>query len=686
LVTTKRHWYVLGAAVLLAPLGCGDSGGDDDVTFADARPGAPDAAPSDAAPPDAMPTPDAMPPPPDAPMNNEGPAVTVIAPTAPAPGDYSSDAIVTDRRFTARCLVEGNPNTGDPVDPTSVRLSAIGETMSVEAAAQPTGAVNEYGADLNVGQFGNGLLMVRCTAADTASRTNSDEIQTYLDLGPRVDVFAPVDGSSYASQMDVVFKVTAAPVAMGDTGGAPDLDAVEVLVGGTVVGGFTHDATGLFQGTIEFDDPAFPAPLDGLQTLTIRVPNMRSPDPVVRSVGRTFNADADGPTIAVVSPEPGALVSGIVNLEVTASDTAGVDPDSVVATVAGVHQVELTNTGGNTYQGIFDTRLLTGMVFPTIVVRAKDLVGNQSSSGFVVALDNVPPVASLDPPPVRESRVDTDTGLLLCSRLFDPVGDDAVNDGQTVAQLSELRARVNDLGNTATAVSSVNIPIAGVDASSVQLWVLDDSNRALIVDTDNDGICDAINPLLQPASVPVAANEAAVIDMQALAPTGASWFAPPSTPFAGPAEDACNEPELSPAPAALCSTTPATRVTETNIGSDPVIYGLPPAGGNQCLGNAFDSVATNISDGWACLAVRSEDNLGNVGISPPMRVCFDRDGDQSDGCLPWGEVWDEGTMGALADCTGTYNAMTNTVDAAASCTLPLTFADDPFFQVIRIDI
>lgn len=671
---------------MLGPLGC--TGDDDDVgSFADARPGAPDGPVADAAVVSDAGATDAIPAV-DAPMNSEGPEVTMLAPSAPAPGDLSSDAVVTSRRITARCRVEPNASTGDLVDPTSVRISAIAAGSAVEAVAQPGGEPSVYSADLTLSEFPNGSLTARCTAADTAAepRTNSDEIATFLDLGPRIDVFSPMSGSSYARQVDVVFKVTGAPVAAGDTGATPDLVGVEVLVGGTVVGGFTSDATGLFQGTIEFDDAVFPAPLDGLQTLTVRAPNTRSPDPVVRITSSTFDADADGPTIAVGSPAPGELVSGIVTLTATVTDDAGVDPDSVVATVAGVHEVELMGVGGSSYQGTFDTRILVGMVFPTIVVRARDLVGNQSSSGFVVALDNVPPVASLDPPPVRESRIDPEVGLL-CSLLFDPVGEDAVNDGQTVAQLSELRARINDLGNTASAVSSVNIPVAGVDASTVQLWVLDASDRALIVDTNNDGICDQINPKLQPTSVPVAANEAAVIDMIPVAPAGSSLFSPPNTPYAGPAEDACVAPleEATPVPP-LCVTTPATRVTEENVGTGAVIYTLPPAEGFQCLGNAFDAVATNISDGWACVAVRAEDALGNVGISAPTRVCFDSDGDQSDGCLPWGEVWDEGTMGALADCTGTYDALADSVDAAADCVLPLTFADDPFFQVIRIDI
>ena len=103
---------------------------------------------------------------------------------------------------------------------------------------------------------------------------------------------------------------------------------------------------------------------------------------------------------------------------------------------------------------------------------------------------------------------------------------------------------------------------------------------------------------------------------------------------------------------------------------DPVgenaIYTIPPIGMLQCLGNAFDAVATNINDGWACLAVRSEDRLGNVNISPPMRVCFDRLLNGSAGCPPPGQTMLDPAM----DCSGTYDPMADTVDVANDCTIP----------------
>jgi hypothetical protein len=44
------------------------------------------------------------------------------------------------------------------------------------------------------------------------------------------------------------------------------------------------------------------------------------------------------------------------------------------------------------------------------------------------------------------------------------------------------------------------------------------------------------------------------------------------------------------------------------------------------VGNQFDAFANNVHDGWACMAVRAADKLGNVQVSRVLRVCVDHDG------------------------------------------------------------
>lgn len=625
---------------------------------------------------------------PDAPMDMSGPTVEVLAPTATPAGSFSSDDMVTTDRVTVRCKVAGNTNTGDGVDASSIKIDVLGGGgESVSANAQPTTTQDEYDASVSLAGFANGALAVRCTASDLADppRTNSAENDTFLDLGPQILVFSPVADASIASAVDIIVRVSAAPVASGDTGAAPDKGTVTASIAGVDLSGdLTEDPAGssVFRATVSFDDPRFDPALDGPQTLTVTAANSRSPDAVTRTSYTSFNADSAGPTIAIDSPAPGDLVAGIFSLEATITDSAGVDDTSVVATIAGTHDFSLQPIGSNKYRGSFDSRALPRtMVFPAIVVRAKDSVGNQSSVGEVVTLDNVAPISSLDPPMMRESFVDTQSNSLICSSAFDPVGSDAVDDGESVAQLSELRARVEDLGNGATAASGVSIPYAGI--AKVQMFIVDDSDRALIVDTNGDGVCDSIDPNLVPTSVPVASNEAAVIDMLGLAPSGDADFTMNVVPgFNGTTEANCNPGTAADPPSPICDiTSPATRITKPTIGTDPVIFSIPPANGIQCMGNAFDAVATNISDGWACVAIRAEDTLGNVGISAPLRVCIDSNGDMVE-CPAWGTV----TTTGLPDCTGTWTKSTGVTDPNTDCTLPPTFEDYPGLQLRRNDL
>ncbi len=690
-------------AVLTVGLMTGCGGDDDDNPFVDAAPRI-DAVDVDAyVPPDAPP-PDAVAP--DAPMDDEGPIVHVTSPTVPS--DFTSDQIVTAARFTATCTAAINPGTNSPVDPESVTISALGEGIQFEAYASPTTEDDQYVANLVVADFPNGPLTIRCSASDSASpaRRNSAEIQTYLDLGPHILVLNPLDDAYYANQINVSFKVLEYPVDPSDTMAAPDYSSVTASVAGVDLEIGTDIAqdppdSGTFKGTVTFDDPRFIPTLEGANTLSITAANTRTATAVTRQRDLVFVADSQGPTIAFNSPSPGEFISGIFTLSAEVTDPAGVDPSSVIATIAGTHEFPLLNTGGDNFEGTFDTRKLPStMVFPTIVLRAQDAVGNQGAAGMLVTLDNQPPILSLDPPNMREYRYSEEIDAYECSWLFDPLGGafdplgidpdfgDAIDDGESVAQLSEIRARVEDRGNQAMASSGVFVPQAGVDPASVELFVLDDEEGALLVDTDGDGYCDEINPLLEPTSVPVANDEAAVIGLASVSPTGSAYYANPPTdnpetpetevypaqPWfsttgpEGPEEQGginCWPGEATEAPGEdMCITVIGNHVIDAEVGTAPVIYGIPPFGEYSCLGNAFDSSATNISDGWACLALRATDGLGNVGISAPLRVCFDHDGDQVE-CPAWGTV----TSSGLPDCTGVYDSVTNTTNASVGCAL-----------------
>ena len=365
----------------------------------------------------------------------------------------------------------------------------------------------------------------------------------------------------------------------------------------------------------------------------------------------------EAPVITLVSPAPGEIVRGMLRVEVDVEDGDGV---AAVQATVGALIVPFSPLMGTRWQGFLDTTTLAGLVSPTIVVRATDQAGAMGQLGFQIILDNVAPLASLDPPNVRVIKTATAPGE--CSLDFDPVGGDAPNDGESVAQLIELRARVTDVGNTGTLNSSLYIPNAGV--ASAVLYVFDDTTRPLVVDTDGDGVCDAINPEIVPATMPMLANEAAVVALAGINPTGAAAFG--AATFGGANAASCVA-GMAAAPPALCLGESSTIVIDTPFTNETQIFGVPPVGEFNCLGFAFDARATNISDGWACAATVVTDRVGNRGVSAPLRICIDADGDQAE-CSAWGTT----TTPNRPSCTGTVTAGVVTATPCTPRTFPST--------------
>ena len=375
------------------------------------------------------------------------------------------------------------------------------------------------------------------------------------------------------------------------------------------------------------------------------------------------------PIIAAVSPLPGELVAGTIQIHVTVDDLDGVA--DVTATMGGTLVIDMTNPGGNDWVGQIDTKLLSGVVSPNIEIRAISKANIAGNLGFPVVLDNVPPLASLDPPSVRAARIVS--GGVQCSQQFDPLGDDTPNDGVSVPQLTEFRARVVDLPNTGTIDSTLFIPMAGVH--DVQMLVLDDTTLPLVVDTDGDGICDDINPNIVPTTTPVLSNEAAVVSLTPITPTGNAFF-PGGIPFSGGNSLECAPGTDSVPPNNVCDGEPSvTDILNVSFTSAAAVYGIPPAEKFNCMGFAFDFLAANISDGFACVAIVTTDNLGNRSVSAPLRVCVDSKGEQ----IACQQKYFNNTSpkqlpnAGLPDCTGT---VTGGVVNTTACT-PRKFVKPP---------
>ncbi len=598
--------------------------------------------PPDAFPPDAMPPPDAM-------VSPAGPVISVTFPLAST--STSADDMVVTNSLTARCQVSPNTDSQSPVDSSSVTMSAIVGTASLVVDAVPEGG-GVFAATFDLSSFPNGVLQVVCTASDLATvpQTNSGDISVHLDLGPLVRVVRPLPGESKGSGMEIFFEVVPWPVT-GDLATDPGAalgTPVELSVAGRAMT-LTSVPGNFYSATVDFTNPFSPS-LAGLVRFEVRAPNTRQTSaaaaaPVTRSVKATFVADEGGPIVSITSPAPSALVSGLVTVTATVQDPAGVSRVTGILGHGSASELtfELFSGGpGDTYTGVVDTRQLNnaGFVFPLLEVRAEDTVGNASAAGHVISLDNRRPLVTLDSPRIREALLAEDNSTILgCSKLFDPLGDDAVSLGQTVGALSEFRVRAEDRGNgPEPAPDGIYIPMATVDPGSVQLYVLDDENGELIVDLDGDNECDDINPTVAPTTVPNTATEAALVSLAAIDPTGESHFTTPVVPYGTNSSDFDNKcngvtPAISAAPPPLCGfPSPLTRAISTETDSSPAIFGIKPVGGFACLGNAFDAPATNIKDGWACVVARAVDTLGNVGMSKPMPVCFETGG--ANDCAP----------------------------------------------------
>lgn len=385
----------------------------------------------------------------------------------------------------------------------------------------------------------------------------------------------------------------------------------------------------------------------------------------------------DGPTnssepdITVVAPTAGALIAGVMRLEVTVTDPDGVA--SVTATIgaSGTIPMARVTPTSDTWIGVYDTATLAGVVAPTILVRAIDSIGTQGQRGFAVTLDNAPPLVAFDPPNVRLIATSTTPAGFTCSADFDPLGGDAPNDGEVVPQLIELRARATDLPNTGTANTTLYIPYAGVQR--VQMYVLDDTTRPLVVDTDGNGSCDNINPDIKPTATPVLATEAALVTLEAVPGGGGASFLPDSIGSSNGGR--CDEGDATEAPEPLCfGELFATVAIDTPFTDEPQVFGIGQVDMFNCLGYAFDTVANNVDEGWACVAAVATDNLGNRSVSAPLRICVDANnsGDCGGGL---------GTTSNLTRpaCTGT---VTGGVVTATACTPRAygTFGDD--FEII----
>jgi len=523
------------------------------------------------------------------------------------------------------------------------------------------------------------------TAANILQATATVTIRG--DAGPSIAIPSPSEAQAkkrsveVSVQVDDIFPIAETRAVIGNTPLTLIPDS-----------GNPGDGTGSFTASIQFDEFAVPL-RDGEHLITVRSRNANGSENVAT---RSFLVDNSGPAMSNPQPEggAGAIFGGVIDVAVDIEDPAGVVASSVKAVFAhgdANFVVELTppvpGSNSSTYHSSFDsTKLPRNAVRPNVSFRAADTLGNESTIGYPFQLDTMPPLSDLDPPRV----VDLDTDGR-CSWPFDPVGPDAVDDGQRVFQNFDIRARVEDQGNDVLAGGLDARPIVGV--KSVDLLLLNDESRALVVDSDSDGTCDAINPLLEPTTQPMSSQDILLVSLVRLDPSGAADFTP-MEPLVG----GCQPGDQTTAPKDLCDPFVSTRVSwkglqtvfgqhshqmtramayagSANLGAIWTI-GPPATDGPSCMGVQFDALGASVDDGWVCLAIRATDNFDAIQVSRPIRVCIDKD-NSGDEC-PHGRI----STVAADPVPGSDPATTTDFVVTTAAAHGLTTGDEVYIQEV----
>jgi hypothetical protein len=573
----------------------------------------------------------------------------------------------------------------DVVDPATVRVALVSGMVTVSAAplVGPSGD-NLYTGKISLAGLATGDYTLVVSARSSTNAAGAASVTIKIDGGPVITVLSPLAGHHYKGSL-----VTQVVI---DPGSYPVATDIAASIAGMALTLQPAGPTNVYRAVF---DLTMPTALTGDQLFEVSAKDMRG---TRTDIKLTFNVDVTGPAITTPLPVPGAIVGGVIKISASVADDAGIDDSSVQvligdATTTAFH-LPLTPdaTTPGVYSALFDTNNLTKcllntdpcIVRPTLSFRAADALGNQTTVSYEIAIDNIPPIADLDPPNIRITK--TAMGVR-CSHAFDPLDRDVVagdmpNDLCVVPQMFDLRARIEDDGNHATGLKQ--IPISTVDPDATAAYILDTTvlngvAQPLVVDTDGDGWCDAVNPTLQPTTEPLTGpRQVLKVRLKPVPPGGAADFTPDATlPIPG----VCVEGSDMDGPEPFCRSGLQPTVAITYATGLPAIWSvepIAPADPLYCFGAQFDTKANNVAPiivgvkqvlpspaGWKCIAVVTADMLGNASTSAPLRVylkdySFSGMSDQAF-CAQTVPV----DAGPPPSCTGTFDRKTGLVSQQA---------------------
>lgn len=561
--------------------------------------------------------------------------VTISSP--PAASDPNKDEVLVTDKVTVICAVDGR-SAGLRVDPSAVTLAVLDDQGAeadgldgkpLRAPGVPTGNPDEYSAVFSLGSIATGVVSFRCSAkALQAEASGFDTVSTFVDHGPTIVAKLPELDSAHPLKgvVPVEFTVTPTPLANGDLGAA--VDRVKLQVAGVEIVDVTEDPNnrGTWRAGVDFKDPfLFPQQPPEHTSVHIEAANVRRPKAVTAITDYPIVVDGKGPNIAYVSPRDNATVHGDTVVTFTASDSgAGLDIDTLSVTITGrplpvkfnAADKAIWTRKGDTFTYRFDRASLLNVESQiTVSIRAQDNAGNLTDAvTLLLYADDEPPAIDLDPGNARTRDLQN-----VCSASFDPLGE-SLNDGQkTNVRLNLLRALVYDIANSASGVGVRYF--SGTDRSSVRMYAQADPSKPFLVDANKDGICDSL-----------AREDFPYQSLSPIKKAGQPEYS--KTDFGtAPSVDsggaACTLKEPSTPPPRLCADHKSDlwMVVQHDLaipqGDEPVVYGIGGLKEPECTGSLWDLGLIPGANDWLCLAVRASDNLGNVGISRPLRVCFD---------------------------------------------------------------
>lgn len=557
-------------------------------------------------------------------QDTHDPLAPVVTITAPAEVlDPNQGEVLVAANVEVTCLAKQSEAEGsNRVSASSVAIAILDADGEVTEAkpGTPTGNADEYSNTFSLTALPAGSLGFRCAAEDTEKRAGNHVITTFLDKGPSITITTPEAESFFplTSLLEVEFTVEAVPLTDDDEG-AP-IDQVTLDVAGVAIDLSDAEVSpGSYRLEINLTDPALFSPVpNGPLPVTVEASNSRAPEPVVARVTRQTAIDGAGPVINLSSPADKAVVGGNVRLVFGVTDAvSGVDPASVTVTLNGTAVAYDPNpnspwsyaNGNFTYE--FDSRQVKDSeVQITVNVGARDTVGNASGVvSRILYLDNYPPLVDLDPTNVRSARLQGNN--LECSMSFDPLGA-ALGDLDVVGRAGIFRAFVWERTNSLEGIPVLHY--SGTDQSSVRLYLRAASGAPLLVDKNNDGLCDDVSDV----------ESDSALRLDPVPKGGTPWFG-------------LGDEDAAPAVAALgCVLREGTKPQDmcTSQASDmwqvvehairePAVYARSPTPGLECTGIGWEFGALLNADGWVCSAARVVDRAGNVGISRPMRLCVD---------------------------------------------------------------